>query len=88
MAENMSKPAPRSWAYADLYELTEVSKNLIREKGKTLDEIEKLLQQKNNRKRQNVLLHGGSKNLMKKLVKELEKDKEIKKILSAHASSR
>lgn len=83
LAENMSKPAPKSWAYKDLHELTEVSKHLIHKKGNTLDEIEKLLQQKNHRKRQNVLLHGGSKNLMKKLIKELEKDKEIKKILSA-----
>ena len=81
LAENLAKPSPKSWAYAHLYELTALSKELIREDGKSLSDIEKEWVKPNSRKVK--LLHGGSKNLMSKLKKELEKDKEIKKILSA-----
>lgn len=81
LAENLAKPSPKSWAYAHLCELTALSKELIREDGKSLSDIEKKWVKPNSRKVK--ILHGSSKNLMKKLTKELEKDKEIKKILSA-----
>lgn len=80
LAENLEKPSPKSWAAAHLLELTKLSKELIRNKGKSLTDIEKEWVKPGSRK--NVLLHGGSKNLMKKLKANLEKDKEIKKILS------
>lgn len=80
LAENLEKPSPKSWAAAHLLELTKLSKELIRNKGKSLTDIEKEWVKPGSRKVK--LLHGSSKNLMNKLKKELEKDKEIKKILS------
>ena len=80
LAENLEKPSPKSWAAAHLLELTKLSKELIREDGKSLSDIEKEWVKPGSRKVK--LLHGSSKNLMKKLTKELEKDNEIKKILS------
>ncbi len=82
LLSSIETASPKSWTYEDLYELTELSKALIKEDGKTLSDIEKEFVLPKPMHRKNVLLHGGSKNLMKKLTKELEKDKEIKKILS------
>lgn len=82
LLSSIETASPKSWTYEDLYELTALSKALIKEDGKTLSYIEKEYVLPKPMHRKNVLLHGGSKNLMKKLTKELEKDKEIKKILS------
>ena len=76
----MKEPSPKSWAYAHILDLTSVSKELIRNDGKTLQDIEREWVKPNSRK--NMLLHGSSKNLMKKLEASLKKDKEIKKLLS------
>lgn len=80
LEENMEKTSPKNWAYAHLYGLTMLSKELIRNEDKTLADIEKEWVKPNNRK--NVLLHGSSKNLMKKLKANLEKDKDIKNLMS------
>lgn len=80
LAEAINKPIPESWAYEDFKQKLQLAKELVRN-GETLANFEKKYIISD--KRQNLLLHGGNKQLMKKLKKELEKDKEIKKILSA-----
>jgi len=82
MIKNMEKPSPESWANKHFEQKLYLAKELIGE-GESLDSIEKNYIAPD--KKQNLLLHGGTKSLIKKLKKSLDKDKEIKKLLFANS---